>query len=321
MGIFDDVFRTMIERMPSLVIPVINEVFHTSYSENERIEQYRNEHQTKNGEKTTDSYLGIRDKLYHLECQSGEDSRMEIRMIEYDFAIALENQKQTGGMAEINFPNSCVLYLRAGNKSEMQKNLKVKVNFPDGRDIIYEVPTLRVQEYTKNEIFRKRLLMFLPYYIMRYENSLKEIENTPDRLDALAEEYEDIRESLQKELSAAEETEVYTRLIELTRKISDYVLQKSAKTMERIGGIMGGNVLELETDRILAKGIEQGLSKGIEQSACETAELMLLDGEPLEKIVRYAKLPVETISQIREKMIEDGKLQPEEQMKRHAKGR
>lgn len=71
MGIFDDVFRTMVERMPSLVIPVINEVFHTSYSKNEKIEQYRNEHQTKNGEKITDSYLGIRDKLYHIECQSG----------------------------------------------------------------------------------------------------------------------------------------------------------------------------------------------------------------------------------------------------------
>ena len=27
--IFDDVFRTMLEKMPQLVIPVINEVFHT----------------------------------------------------------------------------------------------------------------------------------------------------------------------------------------------------------------------------------------------------------------------------------------------------
>lgn len=26
--IFDDVFRTMLEKMPQLVIPVINEVFH-----------------------------------------------------------------------------------------------------------------------------------------------------------------------------------------------------------------------------------------------------------------------------------------------------
>ena len=29
--IFDDVFRTMMEKMIYLVIPLINEVFHTSY--------------------------------------------------------------------------------------------------------------------------------------------------------------------------------------------------------------------------------------------------------------------------------------------------
>ena len=29
--IFDDVFRTMIEKMPYLAVPLINEVFHTSY--------------------------------------------------------------------------------------------------------------------------------------------------------------------------------------------------------------------------------------------------------------------------------------------------
>lgn len=31
--IFDDVFRTMVEKIPRLVIPLINEVFHTSYPE------------------------------------------------------------------------------------------------------------------------------------------------------------------------------------------------------------------------------------------------------------------------------------------------
>ena len=43
--IFDDVFRTMIEKMPYLAVPLINEVFHTSYSENVPIVQLRNEHQ------------------------------------------------------------------------------------------------------------------------------------------------------------------------------------------------------------------------------------------------------------------------------------
>lgn len=29
--IFDDVFRTMLEKMPQVMIPLINEVFHTDY--------------------------------------------------------------------------------------------------------------------------------------------------------------------------------------------------------------------------------------------------------------------------------------------------
>ena len=31
--IFDDVFRTMMEKMTYLIVPLINEVFHTSYPE------------------------------------------------------------------------------------------------------------------------------------------------------------------------------------------------------------------------------------------------------------------------------------------------
>ena len=41
--IFDDVFRTMIEKMPYLAVPLINEVFHTSYPEDVKITQLRNE--------------------------------------------------------------------------------------------------------------------------------------------------------------------------------------------------------------------------------------------------------------------------------------
>ena len=40
--IFDDVFRTIAQKMPQLLIPLINEVFHTSYSEEEHFEQLRN---------------------------------------------------------------------------------------------------------------------------------------------------------------------------------------------------------------------------------------------------------------------------------------
>ena len=64
--IFDDVFRTMIEKMPYLAVPLINEVFHTSYPENVPIVQLRNEHQQENGEIITDSCLKIAGKCIIL---------------------------------------------------------------------------------------------------------------------------------------------------------------------------------------------------------------------------------------------------------------
>ena len=43
--IFDDVFRTIVEKMTYLIVPLINEVFHTSYPEDVKIMHLRNEHQ------------------------------------------------------------------------------------------------------------------------------------------------------------------------------------------------------------------------------------------------------------------------------------
>ena len=65
--IYDDVFRTMLEKMPQLAVPLINEVFGTDYPLDVEIIQKRNEYQTKNGEIITDSHLKIKNKVYHIE--------------------------------------------------------------------------------------------------------------------------------------------------------------------------------------------------------------------------------------------------------------
>ena len=111
--IFDDVFRTIAQKMPQLLIPLINEVFHTSYSEEEPFEQLRNEHYEKFGTVVTDSIIRIGSHIYHLECQSTKDETMVIRMFEYDISIALEHASFAKHVVwEIEFPQSCVLYIR-----------------------------------------------------------------------------------------------------------------------------------------------------------------------------------------------------------------
>ena len=146
--IFDDVFRTLLEKMPELAVPLINEVFGTSYPEDILLIQKRNEHQTKQGEIITDSYFLIADKAYHIECQSTSDSSMIIRMIEYDFSISLESLQLEDGKYRMYFPNSCILFLR-GNAD--RKMLGVEIVMPDGsQEYLDAYPGVRVLKMDRN---------------------------------------------------------------------------------------------------------------------------------------------------------------------------
>ena len=203
--------KFLIHKIPRLVIPLINEVFHTSYPEDVEITQLRNEHQQADGEVITDSCLLIGKKMYHIECQSTDDTTMAVRMIEYDFAIAIEYAAKQGRRYEIEFPRSCVLFLRSsGNTPDF---LETNVIFPDGRKQMYRVSTVKMADYTAESIFEKNLLMLLPFYIMRYEKRAHDMRENPRLFQTLLNEYEEIRVKLEKEL------------IKLIVKISDYIFQ------------------------------------------------------------------------------------------------
>ena len=151
--IFDDVFRTMIEKMPYLAVPLINEVFHTSYPQDVEIVQLRNEYMKENGKIITDSCLVIGGKRYHIECQSTDDTTMAIRMIEYDFSIAVENAHKQGRRYRMDFPRSCVLYLRSGNNTP--DFLGVEMALADGNIVLYQISTIKLETYTKDSILKK----------------------------------------------------------------------------------------------------------------------------------------------------------------------
>lgn len=298
--IFDDVFRTIVERMPQLLIPLINEVFHTDYSEDEEIIPIHNEHQTKSGEIITDSCLLIRGHMYHIECQSTPDNIMAIRMIEYDFAIALENVVQKDGIYEMEFPRSCTLYLR--HTKNTPDELQIRVHFgnvvaEDGSDtIMYRTPIIKVQAYTKDEIFQKKLLLFLPFYIMRYENSFKEIRESSERMEGFLAEYEEIRCELERECSKEKQSTLYANLIELIIRISDYMLKSEELLRERIGGIMGGKVLKLRSDELIEQGVQQGFANGIK--IANQVISLYSTGKSLEAIVDETGVSLENVAEI-----------------------
>ena len=140
-------------------------------------------------------------------------------------------------------------------------------------------------DYTKDSIFEKKLLMLLPFYIMRYEKKGHDFNNNPELFQVFLNEYEEIRVNLEKELRETGKSELYTDLAKLIVKIADYIFSKEEDVRKGIGETMGGKVLELESERLWAEGKAIGEVEGEargEERLSVLINRLILDGRSTE---------------------------------------
>lgn len=298
--VFDDTFRTIQERMIRLLIPVINEVFKTSYGNDVEIELLYNEHHIPK-KRTTDSHIRIGNKRYHIECQSNDDYTMVVRMFEYDYMIAMEHIAREKGRYKLIFPKSCVIYLRENKNTT--SDLYLDVCMPDGGQITYHVPTIKVSDYSLNDIFKKGLLAFLPFYIMRYETDAVKIENSDELINKLAEEYEYICNRLEKVYEGCDKNDELVRLMELITHISNYIFQNQEKTRERIGDLVGGKVIDLNIDKQLKESYDKGESHGIEKGLEKGMEFVLSNGHTVDEVAKMFNATREAVTKVNNKRL------------------
>ena len=230
--VFDSVFKTMVHRSPQLMIPFINEVFGRNYAQDSPIVRFSDEHESLRGTIIDDTVFRLAEKIYHVECQSTSDASMVVRMIEYDFHIALEEALTEGAPYELDFPASCVLYLRHSSKTP--DSLHVKVNLPNGGSFQYETKVVKAQLFSSDEIFSKRLLLLLPYYLMRYEQNLSAIASDDRQSEQLVHECSELRTELESVVLRMGDTPLYEELVELIIKVSDHLLAAYETLQKRV---------------------------------------------------------------------------------------
>lgn len=211
--IYDSVFKTMLRKMPQLLVPFINECFSREYPLGTEIVQFTDEHQTPRGTVIDDSVFRLGDKIYHIECQSTPDTKMVLRMIEYDFSIALERAVSAGAPFQMDFPESCVLFLR--DTPSTPDALQMRVNLPDGGFFMYQTGVVKAQRFTSDEIFDKHLLLLMPYYLMRYERELEKIAGDDQRTAQLIAECSQMRGKFEMLTLGAGDEVLYEELTEL----------------------------------------------------------------------------------------------------------
>ena len=97
----------------------------------------------------------------------------------------------------------------------------------------------------------QKLLFLLPFYVIRYEKSREDIEKDPEKLQKLLDEYVTISRRLEESLLENGKEALHRYLVEVIIKIADYIFSDSEKTKKGVDRAMGGEVLELKTDKLI----------------------------------------------------------------------
>ena len=314
---YDDVFRTLLTDCTELMIPVVNEIFHTKYTGKETICLLQNEHFIKmpdgsEQERITDSSFEIiseetapiaqgQKKRYHIECQSTEDGSMIVRMFEYDTQLALENREFISNILTVQFPDSAIVSLR--HTKNTPEEMIVKVLTPGGR-VSYTVPVLKVKRYTIHELFAKKLFFLIPFHIFAYEKNFKELEENKKKLKQLEAEYASIRERLEIACQMGDLNRyAKAAILDMSRKVIEHLAVKYKNVAKGVSRTMGGKVLNYEAKDILNRGRREGE----EYTKIQIATKLLNMGNDIKSVAELAELPQETVEKLAQSISKEEK--------------
>lgn len=259
---YDNVFKTMKMKHKRLFVSVINDVFGKDYPLDVKVDVlpsggYLTENETADGskeieEQISDFLIKIRDEVYLLECQSYDDGSMAVRIAEYAFIAARQSAVWDIGKATIPMPQFTVIYVKRTEKTP--KATTITFTFPDGQSVDYKSDNVILEELTKEYIIEKRLFPYIPFYIARYEKDIvsgNDIEAAVGDLMYFRNEI--IRLHNESGLSDLEMTD----LIGFIKTIITHITNGN-KNEERLVNIMGGVIIETESERLMREGMYQG---------------------------------------------------------------
>jgi hypothetical protein len=179
---------------------------------------------------------------------------MAIRIAEYAFIVARQSATWDIGQTVIPMPHFSVIYVK--RTARTPKKTTVTFTFPDGQSVVYQSDNVILEEFTKEYIVEKRLFPYIPFYIARYEKEIAEdkgsIENAIADLEYFRDEMIRLHEA--HELTDYEVLDLMGLVNTIITHITD-----GNQNERRLVSIMGGVVLETESERLLRIGKAEGI--------------------------------------------------------------
>jgi hypothetical protein len=291
---YDSVFKVMKVRHQRLFISLINEAFGKNYPLDAQVEvlpsdgalmhEKPTDGSKKIEQKEADFILKIGSEKYLVECQSYDDDSMAIRIAEYAFITARDSATWDAGHAVIPMPHFVIVYVKSTEKTP--KKTTITFAFPDGQTVNYESDNIILKDYTREEIVEKRLFPLIPFYITRYEKHLaikekkdtnihtatidaqneKQIaakEKADSNIEAVINDLEYFKNEMIRLHEAGELSD--NEWVDLKGFVNNIIthITDGNENEERLVAVMGGELFETESERLMRIGREEGREEGM----------------------------------------------------------
>lgn len=233
--IYDKIFKKILTLSSGAVINLINGLFNENYPPDSAISYNWTEFEDKELKKIlADTILTINGKYsYHLEAQMTKDEDIIFRVFEYGFGHASRNSIKKEGRYVLPFPEVRIIYLYAGKN--LPKEYELELDFGSQGNFLYKAPTLKLQDISTEELNRKKMIILIPFLLLRLRETLKK-ERTQENLEVLKNLIQnDIIANINKNFFAGNVTaDDARRLKRLTRKLYEH-LYSHYEEMEKEG--------------------------------------------------------------------------------------
>ena len=179
-------------------------------------------------------------------------------------------------------PRFSIIYVKRTDRTP--KTTTITFTFPDGQTVDYKSDNIILADFTKEKIIEKRLFSYIPFYIVRYEKEIVSegnIEKVVEELTYFRDEM--VRLHQEGELSDDE-------LIDLKGFVNTIIthITNGNKNEERLVNIMGGTIIETESDKIKIRTIiEMGQEVGLDDSEILKKLQEKIIGLPLKRAQAY----------------------------------
>ncbi len=179
-------------------------------------------------------------------------------------------------------PRFSIIYVKRTDRTP--KITTITFTFPDGQTVDYQSDNVILADLTKEKIVQKRLFPYIPFYIARYEKEIAsegDIEKAVEELTYFRDEM--VRLHQEGELSDDE-------LIDLKGFVNTIIthITNGNKNEERLVSIMGGTIIETESDKIkIQMIIELGKEDGLDDAVILKRLQQKIIGLPLKRAQAY----------------------------------